>query len=241
MEKINVHLVDDHSCIKEALDAHLRDTAYEIRSHATCCRDALQLLESEPMDLAVIDLRLPDGSGEDLIPAYRRKHPCLPILVFTAVLDLRTAKRCLDSGANGFFIKPSRIAEFRNALDTIWVRKSVYLCLPIQNGLTELQNIPSSKLSDRERQILGLIVHGNSSKQIASSLRLSAHTANNHRRNLCTNSVFVTLPHWPVMPPPRDWRPHLGCSMNPPPPPRNIKGNIETFRRQNSGKFQAPP
>jgi DNA-binding NarL/FixJ family response regulator len=183
MKKIRIHLVEDHPCVKMALDALFQSSSYTISSHATSCGEARQMLQTEAMDLAILDLWLGDGSGEELIPAFLQQRPGLPILIFSAMEDLGVVSRCLLAGAKGFFPKPSSFHEILHALDTVFLQKSTYLPGRIRSQLS--RNLSSSlMLTAQERQILSLIALSHSNPQIAKKLDLKVSVVAHQRSSI---------------------------------------------------------
>ena len=105
-----VMIVEDHEQIAEPMAEALRECGCEV----LCARDAaggLALLDSETIDLLVLDLNLPDRSGWDILDRVRRRHPRLLLLVVTARGALPDRLRGLREGADDYIAKPFALAE----------------------------------------------------------------------------------------------------------------------------------
>lgn len=81
--------------------------------------DALGLLASSRPDVAVLDMRLPDMSGVDLLHRIRERHPDLPVLITTAYMSIEPQLRVLDLPHSGYIVKPFRVEELAARIDAI--------------------------------------------------------------------------------------------------------------------------
>lgn len=103
-------LVEDDATLREGLIELLRREGYGVSS-ANCAREALALLESRAMDLAILDVSLPDGDGVELCREWRAQGRALPVLFLTARDEEMDIVRGLDSGGNDYVTKPFRMLE----------------------------------------------------------------------------------------------------------------------------------
>ena len=112
MSVLNVLLVEDEKELRATLAGALRVEGYAVQTAASLS-DGLALLAHSPVDLVLLDLGLPDGDGESLLAALRRKHST-PVLVISAReqdgLD-RLKVRLLDAGADDYLVKPFSVDE----------------------------------------------------------------------------------------------------------------------------------
>lgn len=149
---------------------------------ATCEEGLLQVRTHQP-DVLLLDQRLPDGLGTDLLPDLRRASPGTRVLMVTAADTAEVLHRALAGGAAGLVAKSQRppvlVDAVRRAADGEIVLSPTHLrqVLP-QAGDT--RDRPGADLTARERQVLDLLADGASAADIAHKLFISAATARNH-------------------------------------------------------------
>ncbi|MBI4541265.1 MAG: sigma-54-dependent Fis family transcriptional regulator [Gemmatimonadetes bacterium] len=110
MSKARVLVCDDEMLIRLWLEEHLREQGYSAQGVPDGA-SLLGALESEPTDLVLLDLRLPDGSGLDLLPRIRELDPSLPVIMITAYGEVETAVAAVRAGAHHFLEKPIELPE----------------------------------------------------------------------------------------------------------------------------------
>jgi DNA-binding NtrC family response regulator len=110
MSKATVLVVDDQESIRHFVGKALEDDGYELKS-AGSIREARELLAQDMPDLAVLDLKLPDGSGLDLLREIRKNQPELTVILMTAFGELETAVEAMHAGAFWFVKKPFETDE----------------------------------------------------------------------------------------------------------------------------------
>jgi two-component system KDP operon response regulator KdpE len=109
MDSSSILLVDDTPAIGEVVTAALRSAGYAVDVAGTSKR-ALELVDSKEFAAVLLDLGLPDSSGEELVQAVRRMTDA-PIMIVSGQHDEGTRIRCLEAGADGYLAKPFRIDE----------------------------------------------------------------------------------------------------------------------------------
>jgi DNA-binding response OmpR family regulator len=109
---VNVLVVDDHAELLELVGRALEGDGHAVRTASTHADAVLELARARP-DLAILDLGLPDGSGESLCAEIHQKKLAAAILVLTAQSAVTSRVRCLDLGADDFMGKPFALAELR--------------------------------------------------------------------------------------------------------------------------------
>jgi two-component system, OmpR family, response regulator len=109
---VNVLVVDDHAELLELVGRALESDGHAVRTAVTHADAVLELERARP-DLAILDLGLPDGSGESLCADIHRNKLAGAILVLTAQTAVTSRVRCLDLGADDFLGKPFAVAELR--------------------------------------------------------------------------------------------------------------------------------
>jgi DNA-binding NarL/FixJ family response regulator len=192
---MKILVVDDHVLIREAL----RSVFLELQSDATVleasdCGLTLRLIEqTADLDLAVIDLNLPDRDGFSLLAELRQRHPLLPVVVLSALNDQASIMKALDLGALGFIPKNGRREIMLNALQIV-LAGGMYIppeALPRRDavGKDPVPSAPAPKpaafpddlhLSERQLEVLALMMRGMSNKAICRVLDLAEPTVKYH-------------------------------------------------------------
>lgn len=189
---MKVLVVDDHPLIRQALLVVLRqlDSDLEVLE-AGACHDALALAESNnDLDLVLLDIHLPGVSGLDALQSFRERVPAVPVVVISASEDPDDVTRALDSGAMGFIPKSQSSQVMINALRLV-LAGGVYLppemvrhaprsgaarTAPPASG-TSYRDIG---LTERQAQVLALLIQGKPNKLICRDLDLAEGTVKIH-------------------------------------------------------------
>ena len=190
---MKILVVDDHALIRDALRGVLK----ELQDDATVVeaadsRQALRLTEGNPdLGLVLLDLNLPDRSGFDLLAELRGRHPAISVVVLSALSGRDSVARALDLGATGFIPKSASREVMLSALRLVF-SGGVYIPPeilgwrepPARRGLPAAGSGPGSPrelgLTDRQVEILALMMQGKSNKAICRTLDLAEPTVKNH-------------------------------------------------------------
>lgn len=121
-EEFTVLIVEDDDDARHNMEDILSLDGYPIKT-AAHCMPAIELVESQHFDAVIVDWRLPDGNGGDLIPIFKRKLPDSPVIVVTGVREFDTAVTALRSGAYDFLTKPINPDALRGLLGRLVERK----------------------------------------------------------------------------------------------------------------------
>lgn len=185
---IRVMLVDDHLIVRSGVRLML-GTADDITvaCEAETARDALLQAEKEEIDVAIIDIALPDRSGLELLKLLKARKPKLAVLVLSMYAEDIYAVRALRAGASGYLTKnspaPIIVAAVRKAaaggkyITPTLVEKFADLLVGEEQPVHE-------RLSDRELEVLKHIAVGSSLVRIAEMLSLSPHTVTTYRARI---------------------------------------------------------
>jgi DNA-binding NarL/FixJ family response regulator len=191
MKKIRVLIVEDHPFFRSGLAQWLNQ-----QEVVTCCGEAGSLAEARqavaasPPDVILMDLRLGDGDGFDLIAEVMRQHPQIRIIALSQFDENIYAHRALKAGARGYLMKSEATEAVLTAIETT-LAGGIHLSPPMAARF--LHNIfpdPASrtidlaKLTDRELQVFQLLGVGRSTLEIGVELRISPKTVETHRENL---------------------------------------------------------
>jgi DNA-binding NarL/FixJ family response regulator len=190
---MKILVVDDHPLIREALKQVLPTLGSDIQVlEAKSAREAFAVSKAHPnLHLILLDLGLPGEDGLESLPLLRERAPHVPVVVFSASDHPDVVKRAIDAGAMGFIPKTSSNALLVNALRFV-LAGGVYLPLEVlrqpssaSGGTAESVPGGSSGLRDlgltqRQAQVLALLVHGKSNKLICRELNLAEGTVKVH-------------------------------------------------------------
>ena len=187
---MKVLIVDDHALIRDALSRVLANIAPDMTVlEATDPRLALETIERQPdLDLVLLDLTLPGMHGLSVLQTLRQKYPAISVVVISATSDRDSVKRALDHGALGFIPKSSSNDVLQSALRLV-LAGGIYVPPEIlgRSGVEEPapppmdgQRTPAEiGLTERQAQILSLVMKGKSNKLICRDLDLAESTVKN--------------------------------------------------------------
>jgi DNA-binding NarL/FixJ family response regulator len=197
-KKISVFLVDDHRLFRESLRELLRlEGNISIAGEADNGREALTGILATSPDIVLMDVLMPELNGIDAITDILLEKPGTSIIVLSGRTDVETVHRAFQRGAYGYLSKASGGAELIEAVQVV-CRGSRYVSKDIpQSVLVDYVHggkSPLEKLSQREREILQLIVEGNSTASIAQKLGLSPKTVDTYRSRLMNKLEVTDLP-----------------------------------------------
>ena len=176
---IRVAIVDDHPVLREGTAALLgAQTGLEIAGVAGTIDEATALVESTDIDVLLLDIRLGTDSGlRWLTPAAESSRPRPAVVILTSYDYPQYAEAALRLGASGFVLKTAPIAEL---LDAIWRAAAGGLAFAVRPPAAATQ----VRLSERELDVVRLVVDGRSNDEIASRLGIGAKTVESHLRRL---------------------------------------------------------
>jgi DNA-binding NarL/FixJ family response regulator len=180
-------VVDDHSLIRDAMQSLLASIDREAQVLvAANAAQARALLASEPgVDLALLDLNLPDADGLTLLHEFRAAHPALAVVMLSGERDAATVRRALDAGAAGFIPKTEPREVLASALSLVLAggvyvpREALGAALPGASTVTG-PTPASLGLTERQIEVLALIMKGRTNKHICRQLNLAEPTVKNH-------------------------------------------------------------
>ena len=178
---IRVMIVDDHPVVRTGLKTLLEsEDDVTVVAMAGSGREALLALQKADPEVVLLDLRMPEMDGTDVIADMRRISPEIKILVLTNYQEEEYILRAVQAGAAGYLLKSMPQEEILKAVRTI-MQNETYIPGDISKRL--LQTIGREKLSEREIEVLTLVCKGLTNKEIANKLFISDKTARNHVTN----------------------------------------------------------
>lgn len=174
---MRIVVVDDHPVVREGLTAALA-REFEVVAAFSSAEELLSARFNA--DVILLDLELPGMSGIEAIPRLTT-----PVLVLTAYASDEQIDAVLRAGARGYLLKGAALEEIGRAIRTV-ARGESYLDSRVASRVAALAHAP--RLSPRERDVLRLLVDGNSNKEIAASLKVTERTVKFH-----VTSIFNKL------------------------------------------------
>lgn len=176
--KIRILVVDDHPIMRVGISAIIQATPdMTAVAQAGTGEEAIRLFEQHLPDVTLMDLRLPDISGVDVIRTVRARHHDAKFVVLTTYEGDEDIHRALEAGARSYIIKGMPHDALVNALRRVRAGGR-FLPPPVTRALAS--RMPDSELSTREREVLKLMVNGKSNKEIATDLGITESTVKCH-------------------------------------------------------------
>lgn len=190
---IKVFVVDDHELVRRGLvDLINAENDLEIVGQAGSVQEALHNLDtisSAPPQVAVLDVRLPDGNGIELCREIRSIYPNTYVLMLTSFSDDEALLGAVLGGANGFVIKDIKNLDLLDAIRKVANGKSLLdesITSTVRSRLRDARNPAGGiqELTDQERKVLEHIGQGLTNRQIANSMFLAEKTVKNYVSSL---------------------------------------------------------
>lgn len=190
---IRVVVVDDHTLVRQGIVGLLASQSdIEVVGQAGNAREAMAVIDSAAPDVVLMDITIPGQSGLDATREIRDRFPAVQVLVVTIHDREDYLFQALRAGAAGYVLKGAEVQDLLEAVRTVQ-RGEVYLFPSVTKKLVAdfLRRSQAGEdrttydgLSDREREILGLIAQGLTTNAIAAALFLSPHTVQSHRDHI---------------------------------------------------------
>jgi DNA-binding NarL/FixJ family response regulator len=177
-----IFLVDEHEIVRRGIAQLLGGIpGFEVVGEASTVREALRRIEATTPDVAVLDVRLPDGSGIDLCRSIRSRLPSIACLMLTAYDDDEALRSAVMAGASGYVLKDVRGPSLVDAIRRTAEGKTVQSTAVMRQAAESLAVAePAPSLTYRERQVLGLIADGLTNREIGERLGLAEKTVKNY-------------------------------------------------------------
>jgi len=195
---VRIMLVEDDSELRRSIEYLLLHWPGNDVSLAAACStvaEALRAVEAHEVDVAVVDLHLPDGSGVEVIRALQRRQPPVPSLVLTMFDDSPSILEALQAGARGYLVKDIAPGELLTAIHEVAsgdpplspeVRRTLIDQVRGEpaDELAPSRSAPAPGLTSREHEILNLFVRGHTYHCVAEALGLAVGTVQSHVKSI---------------------------------------------------------
>ncbi|MCX7619614.1 MAG: response regulator transcription factor [Acidimicrobiales bacterium] len=189
---MRVFLLDDHEIVRRGLKELLEATGeMEVVGEAGTAAEALRRIPPTRPDVAVLDVRLPDGDGVEVCREIRSRQPSVQCLMLTSYSDDEALFDAIMAGAAGYVLKQIKSSELVDAVKKVAAGQSLLdpaltarVLERLRNGGGEDEKLDA--LTDQERRILELLAEGLTNRQIAERMFLAEKTVKNYVSNLLT-------------------------------------------------------
>ncbi len=194
LEKIRVFLLDDHEVVRRGLrDLLEQDGDIEVVGESGLAKEATRRIPALKPHVAVLDGRLPDGSGIDVCREIRSGHPEIAVLILTSYDNDEALFSAIMAGAAGYALKQIRGNDLVESVRKVAAGQSILDPAVTQQVLDKLRRGPEedealAPLTTQERRVLELIGEGMTNRQIGEAMSLAEKTVKNY-----VSSVFVKL------------------------------------------------
>ncbi|WP_116996885.1 response regulator [Desertimonas flava] len=187
---IRVFLLDDHEVVRRGVRDLLEAAGdLEVVGEAGTAEEALRRVPATRPDVAVLDVRLPDGSGVDVCRDLRAANPDLHCLMLTSFNEDEALLDAIVAGASGYVLKEVRGGDLVDSVRRVARGETLLDPLATARVIERLRNPPVTEdplvaLSPQERRILLLLADGLTNRQIADEMFLAEKTVKNYVSNL---------------------------------------------------------
>jgi len=190
---VRILLADDHGIVRQGLRSVLsRDPSFEIVGEASNGREAVLLADSLNPNVIIIDIVMPELSGIEATAQIVKRNPTVCVIVLSMHSDETYLIRALNAGAKGYLLKDAAEVDLVRAVHSVSRGKPFFspeitrVLLEDYVRFLQQRNLQDSYelLTDREKEVLQLLAHGKSNKEVAVALDLSTNTIESHRNSL---------------------------------------------------------
>jgi DNA-binding NarL/FixJ family response regulator len=184
-----VFLLDDHEIVRRGLRDLLEANGLDVVGEAATAEEARQRIPATRPDVAVLDVRLPDGTGVEVCRDLRSENPDLRCLMLTSYADDEALVEAIVAGASGYALKEIRANDLVDAIRRVAAGESLIdptLKATVLERLAhpDPEDEKIAALTDQERRLLDLLAQGLTNRQIAGEMFLAEKTVKNYVSNL---------------------------------------------------------
>jgi two-component system response regulator DevR len=189
-DPIRVFLLDDHEVVRRGLRDLLEAAGgIDVVGEAGTADEARRRIPPTRPDVAILDVRLPDGDGVEVCREVRSSHPEIQCLILTSFSDDEALFQAIMAGAAGYLLKQVRGTDLVDAVRRVSQGQSLLDPAVTTRVLERLRTPPEdderlARLTEQERRILDLIAEGLTNRQIAQRIHLAEKTVKNYVSNL---------------------------------------------------------
>lgn len=186
---IRLLIADDHEVVRSGLKTLLAGTEIDVVAEAATGSEALRLAAETQPDVILLDIRMPEGDGLTALQQLKQDHPAIPVLMLSTYDNPTYVSRAVNYGASGYVLKGSGRDKLIQSIRAVaegeatWTREEMRrmtgaMAAPRAAGDME------APLTQRENEVLTLLAHGMTNKQIADRLGISYETVKEHVQHI---------------------------------------------------------
>ncbi|RIK82569.1 MAG: DNA-binding response regulator [Planctomycetota bacterium] len=182
---IRLLIADDHEVVRSGLKTLLAGADIEVVAEAATGGEALRLVAERNPDVVLLDIRMPDGDGLSALQQLKQDHPKLPVLMLSTYDNPTYVSRAVSLGASGYVLKGSGREKLIQAIQSVaegeatWTREEMRRMTGAMAAPRAAGDLEAA-LTQRENEVLTLLAHGLTNKQIAERLGISYETVKEH-------------------------------------------------------------
>jgi DNA-binding NarL/FixJ family response regulator len=191
---VKILIVDDHALVRRGMSHVVRESFPDAEIvEAGTAAEALDAMTAAPTDIALVDVRMPDSDGLELLHEMKTRWPDVPVIMLTSFDHAQYVRRALAEGAAGYMLKDATPEDLEQAIKVALSGGGNVLSPKVIQNLFETMDgggtssdtgdgvhRPTSSLTQRETDILALLAEGRSNRDISRALYLSEKTVKAH-------------------------------------------------------------
>jgi DNA-binding NarL/FixJ family response regulator len=192
MTNVKIALADDHKIVRDGIKTMLESQPeIDVVVEASNGNEILEKLNDKLVDLVIMDISMPEKDGIQATKEIKEKHPNIKVLALTMSNDDLHIRQMIQAGASGYIMKNAGRKDLKDAIETIMKGKHYFsdeatqsIMMDLVKGKGKSTTMDAVHITDRELEILELIVQEYTNQEIAEKLFISSRTVDAHRRNL---------------------------------------------------------
>jgi DNA-binding NarL/FixJ family response regulator len=188
---VRIMIVDDHALVRRGMVHVVRECFNDAEVvEASGATEAIRFMEAEPVDIALVDVRMPDTDGLDLLHEMKVRWPDVPVMMLTTFDHAQYVRRALSEGAAGYLLKDATPEDLEQAIKVALsgggnvlsprVIQTLFEAMELDGNDSDSPHRATAGLTQRETDILALLAEGKSNRDISRALFLSEKTVKAH-------------------------------------------------------------